>query len=50
MTAEQPLILTENLVKIYHGRRVVDGAGINVRRGEVVGLLGSWQAGKTDLS
>ncbi len=47
MTAEQPLILTENLVKIYHGRRVVDGAGINVRRGEVVGLLGPNGAGKT---
>ncbi len=47
MTAEQPLIFTEDLVKIYHGRRVVDGVGINVRRGEVVGLLGPNGAGKT---
>ncbi len=42
-----PLLHTEGLVKIYGGRRVVDGADINVKRGEVVGLLGPNGAGKT---
>ncbi len=35
------------LVKSYKGRRVVDGASLNVRRREVVGLLGPNGAGKT---
>ena len=41
------LLHTEGLVKIYGGRRVVNGAAINVKRGEVVGLLGPNGAGKT---
>src|SRR5205823_10099182 len=41
------LLHTEQLVKIYGGRRVVDGVDINVRAGEVVGLLGPNGAGKT---
>lgn len=40
-------IHTEGLVKIYNGRRVVDGVNIDVSPGEVVGLLGSNGAGKT---
>ncbi len=41
------LLHTEGLVKIYNGRRVVDGVNISVKRGEVVGLLGPNGAGKT---
>ncbi len=41
------LLETKNLVKIYGGRRVVDGLSISVRRSEIVGLLGPNGAGKT---
>jgi lipopolysaccharide export system ATP-binding protein len=40
-------IRTENLVKVYSKRRVVDNASIRVRQGEIVGLLGPNGAGKT---
>jgi lipopolysaccharide export system ATP-binding protein len=41
------LLKTENLVKAYNGRRVVDEVNITVQRGEIVGLLGPNGAGKT---
>jgi lipopolysaccharide export system ATP-binding protein len=40
-------IRTEELLKIYSKRRVVDGASIAVHQGEIVGLLGPNGAGKT---
>src|SRR5688500_11912693 len=41
------LLRTEQLVKAYRKRRVVDGVSIQVQPGEVVGLLGPNGAGKT---
>src|SRR5438477_10950195 len=40
-------IRTEELVKSYRGRRVVDGISVSVHEGEIVGLLGHNGAGKT---
>jgi lipopolysaccharide export system ATP-binding protein len=40
-------IQTENLVKRYRGRTVVDGISLSVSQGEIVGLLGHNGAGKT---
>lgn len=41
------ILRTENLIKQYGKRRVVDNVSIEVTRGEIVGLLGPNGAGKT---
>ncbi len=41
------MLATEALVKVYRGRRVVDGVSLQVERGKIVGLLGPNGAGKT---
>jgi lipopolysaccharide export system ATP-binding protein len=41
------LVQTEEIVKIYHGRRVVNEVNLYLNRGEIVGLLGPNGAGKT---
>ena len=38
---------SENLVKIYKKRSVVNKASVQVSKGEIVGLLGPNGAGKT---
>lgn len=47
MDSEDFLLETRELVKVYGGRRVVDGVNLTVRPGEIVGLLGPNGAGKT---
>jgi lipopolysaccharide export system ATP-binding protein len=44
---EELILRTENLVKRYRNRTVVDHVSIELHRGEIVGLLGPNGAGKT---
>ena len=41
------VLATQQLVKIYGGRSVVNGVDLKVNEGEIVGLLGPNGAGKT---
>ena len=44
---EQLVLRTENLVKVYGKRTVVNDVSFDVKQGEIVGLLGPNGAGKT---
>ena len=44
---EAPELVATGLVKAYGDRTVVNGMGLECRRGEIVGLLGPNGAGKT---
>ena len=46
-TDEKMVLRTDNLVKKYRQRTVVNHVSINVTQGEIVGLLGPNGAGKT---
>ena len=41
------MLVANNLVKSYNGKRVVDEVSFTVEPGEIVGLLGRNGAGKT---
>lgn len=44
---DSALLHTQNLVKSYRRRRVVNGVSVSIGQGEIVGLLGPNGAGKT---
>ena len=46
-TKGETVLTTDQLVKIYGGRAVVDGINLHVGASEIVGLLGPNGAGKT---
>jgi ABC-2 type transport system ATP-binding protein len=47
MTRHDELVRIRDLVKVYNGKRVLDGVDFQVRAGEIFGFLGSNGAGKT---
>ena len=47
MTEAKDTFRAEGLIKIYNGKKVVDGVTLGVNRQEIVGLLGPNGAGKT---
>lgn len=49
MEAAEPIILTENLTKIYGRRKAVNGVGLEVKNGEFLTVFGPNGAGKSTL-
>jgi len=47
VSQDTQLLETQNLLKAYGGRQVVDGVELTIASGEIVGLLGPNGAGKT---
>ncbi len=47
MTDQEEILRADGLVKIYHGKRVVNQIDIHLSRNEIIGLLGPNGAGKT---
>ncbi|MDH4468197.1 MAG: LPS export ABC transporter ATP-binding protein [Bacteriovoracaceae bacterium] len=43
----EKIFVSENLQKTYNGRKVVNGVGLSIKTGQIVGLLGPNGAGKT---
>lgn len=46
---EDDMIVVEDLVKIYGGRRVLDGISFRVRRGDILVIMGGSGCGKSTL-
>ena len=44
---KKPIVVADNLTKVYDGRAVVDGVSFAVEEGEIFGILGPNGAGKT---
>lgn len=47
MSNQEELVSLREIVKIYHGKAVVDHVNLSLKSGEIVGLLGQNGAGKT---
>ena len=43
------ILRTDNLVKKYNNRTVVKGVSVEVKQGEIVGLIGESGSGKTTV-
>src|SRR5450756_2005571 len=49
MTDQQPLLHMQGITKEYFGNRVLTDVSLDVNRGEILGLVGEYGAGKSTL-